>query len=291
MPGKVKDSPVPSLTRRAGPVPQGALSAEDAEELLALKSTIQRCLGMNCAAYKEACLRRRLAVRMRARAAHSFADYGRLLEQDPSESDRLLDAITINVSKFFRNAETWEVIKARVVPELFRVQARTIRIWSAGCAGGEEPYTLAMVLLQYAEANQQLNKLRRFDILGTDIDPGALVQAARAEYAPFAFGDISAEDRARFFEDSRLRPEIKRMVRFDELDLMTHPFPTGLHLVMCRNVIIYFERSVQERLFRQFHASLEPEGFLILGKVETIFGPASPLFRPIASRERIFCKA
>lgn len=291
MPGKAKGVSGPAVTRRPGPVPQGALSTEDAEELLELKSTIQRRLGLDCAAYKEACLRRRLAVRMRARAAHSFADYGRLLEQDPTEADRLLDAITINVSKFFRNAETWDAIKARVVPQLFRIHAPTINIWSAGCAGGEEPYTLAMVLLQYAEENQLLTKLRRFDILGTDIDPGALEQAARAEYAPFAFGDIRAEDRTRYFEENRLNPEIKRMVRFEELDLMMQPFPSGLHMVMCRNVIIYFERAVQERLFRQFHASLEPEGFLVLGKVETIFGPAARLFRPIASRERIFCKA
>jgi chemotaxis protein methyltransferase CheR len=292
MPRKAQDNPVPpTVTRKPGPVPQGELSAEHAEELLALKSTIRDHLGLDCAAYKEACLRRRLAVRMRARGAHSFAEYARVLEQDPSEADKLLDAITINVSKFFRNTETWEVIKTRVVPQLFRIQAPTIRIWSAGCAGGEEPYTMAMVLLQYAEENQLLNKLRRFDILGTDIDPNVLEQAARAEYAPFAFGDISAENRARHFDDNRVRQDIKRMVRFQELDLMTEPFPTGLHLVMCRNVIIYFERVVQERLFQQFHASLESDGFLVLGKVETIFGASARLFRPIASRERIFCKA
>jgi chemotaxis methyl-accepting protein methylase len=279
------------VTRKPGPVPQGELSAEHAEELRELKTTIQRCLGLECEAYKEACLRRRLAVRMRARSAHTFADYGRILEEDPSEADKLLDAITINVSKFFRNSEIWDVVKARVVPQLFRVQGPTIRIWSAGCASGEEPYTMAMVLLQYAQENQLMTKLRRFDILGTDIDPNVLEQAARADYAPFAFGDISAENRDRYFEGSRLREEIKRMVRFEELDLMTQPFPTGLHLVMCRNVIIYFERVVQERLFRQFHDSLQTDGFLVLGKVETIFGPSARLFQPIASRERIFCKA
>jgi chemotaxis protein methyltransferase CheR len=289
---KAGNGPERAVARAAGPLPQGELSAVDARELQQLKTTIQRELGIESHSYKEPCLRRRLAVRMRARGTHTFADYARLLEEDPSEAERLLDAITINVSKFFRNAEIWELLRNRVVPQLFRIQAPRIRIWSAGCASGEEPYTMAMVLLRYAEEHRLLTKLRRFDILGTDIDPGVLQLAQRAEYGAFAFSEIAPDVRARFFEDgNKLRPEIKRMVRFEQLDLMTEPLPTDVHLIFCRNVIIYFERSVQERLFAQFHASLLPEGYLVLGKVETIFGTAARLFRPIASRERIFCRA
>jgi chemotaxis methyl-accepting protein methylase len=272
------------------PLASGRLSERDADELRLLKAIIQRQLGLRCDAYKEPCLRRRLAVRMRARAVHSYAEYGQLLSREPEEAEQLLDAITINVSKFFRNREVWDTLRRKVVPELFRMSPRQVRLWSAGCAGGEEPYTLAMVLWQYAEEHNLLQQLRRFDILATDIDPTVLEQARNGGYNDFAFGEITEADRRRFFEGSRPREEIRRMVRFEQLDLMSDPLPRGLHLLVCRNVIIYFERSIQERLFQQFHESLLPGGFLLMGKVESLFGQSGKLFQPLASRERIFCK-
>ena len=284
------------VARRQAPMPaflplaKGALSPEDARELVELKHVILREFGFDCKAYKEPCLRRRLAVRMRARGIHSYAGYAQLLTEDPGEGERMLDAITINVSKFYRNVETWEVVRTRVVPALFKLNLPKINIWSAGCAGGEEPYTMAMVLLQHAEEHNQRSMLKRFDILGTDVDKRVLEFAARAEYGSFSFGEIDPAIRDRFFDENRLKPEIKSMVRFQELDLMTGPYPRGMHLIFCRNVIIYFERPVQERLFRQFHESLEPDGFLVLGKVETIFGGGAGLFTTISSRERVFTK-
>jgi chemotaxis methyl-accepting protein methylase len=285
------DSPEPSPSRTFLPLAKGELSPQDARELVELKVVILKQLGFDCKAYKEPCLRRRLAVRMRARGTHTYAEYARLLGDDPTEGARMLDAITINVSKFYRNLETWDAIRTRVVPALFKLTAPKINIWSAGCASGEEPYTMAMVLLQYAEEHRQRSYLKRFDILGTDIDKGILALAARAEYGPFAFGEIDPAIRHRFFEENRLKPEIKSMVHFQELDLMTGPYPQGMHLIFCRNVIIYFERAVQEHLFQEFHKSLEPNGFLVLGKVETIFGRGAGLFTSISSRERIFCKS
>jgi chemotaxis methyl-accepting protein methylase len=268
----------------------GQLSERDAAELHALKQTIFERFGLDCRAYKEPCLRRRLAVRMRARGLHTYASYRALIEQDDTEGDRLLDAVTINVSKFYRNPETWQAMRMHVLPQLFKRMAR-VRIWSAGCAGGEEPYTMAMLLLQYADEHGLRAALRRFDILGTDVDRNILEQAARAEYGTFSFGEIAADVRRRYFEDSRLRDDVKRLVRFQELDLMTGPYPRRQHLILCRNVIIYFQREMQERLFHEFHRVLEPQGVLVLGKVETIFGTAAQLFRPLASRERIFCRA
>jgi chemotaxis methyl-accepting protein methylase len=272
------------------PLAYGELSARDAQELTELKQAIWGQLGFDCQAYKEPCLRRRLAVRMRARGVHSYAEYRALLQQDHAEGERLLDAITINVSKFYRNPEIWAAVRARVLPRLFKRLTR-VRIWSAGCAGGEEPYTMAMVVLQYAEDHDQLNALRRFEILGTDVDRNVLEHAARAEYGAFSFSEIPDHVRQRFFDDNRLQAQIRSMVRFEELDLMTDQFPLGQHLVLCRNVIIYFERRVQEQLFLSFHKVLVPDGVLVLGKVETIFGAAAGLFQPLASRERIFCKA
>jgi chemotaxis methyl-accepting protein methylase len=272
------------------PLAYGELSERDAAELQVLKLSILERFGFDCRAYKEPCLRRRLAVRMRARALHDYAAYRALIERDPTEGERLLDAITINVSKFYRNPEIWEALRVHVLPRLFKRLSR-VRIWSAGCAGGEEPYTMAMLLLQYADEHGLRTALRRFDILGTDVDRNVLEQAARAEYGAFSFGEIPRAVQDRFFEAGRLHAQVKNLVRFQELDLMAGPYPSGQHLVLCRNVIIYFERAMQERLFHAFHKALDPEGVLVLGKVETLFGAAADLFKPLASRERVFCKA
>ena len=272
------------------PLAYGRLSEHDANELRTLKAVIQRQLGLQCDAYKEPCLRRRLAVRMRARSVHSYAEYAQLLSREPQEADLLLDAITINVSKFFRNREVWDLLRRRVVPQFFKSPGRQVRIWSAGCAGGEEPYTLAMLLWQHAEEHATVAHLRRFDILATDLDPTVLERARTGQYGDFAFGEITDAERSRFFEDDKVRPEIRRMVRFEQLDLMTDPLPRDLHLVVCRNVIIYFERAIQERLFREFHECLLPGGYLVMGKVENLFGQSGKLYEAVGNRERIFCK-
>jgi chemotaxis methyl-accepting protein methylase len=272
------------------PLAQGELNERDQGELRGLKSVIQRVVGLNCESYKEPCLRRRIAVRMRARGVHSYADYAELLQRDGGEAERLLDTITINVSKFFRNREVWDNIRTRVLPELFTLTG-PLRIWSAGCAGGEEPYTIAMVLLRFAEEHGIPPRLlSRVEILATDIDRESLANAQRGEYGPFAFTEIEQADRDRFFEGNRIRAEVRRMVRFATLDLMNDPMPEAQHLIFCRNVIIYFERSMQETLFKRFDESLVSGGYLVLGKVETVFGQSAALFRPVVTRERIFRK-
>jgi len=272
------------------PLAQGELSARDRGELRGLKSVIQRVVGLNCESYKEPCLRRRIAVRMRARGVHNYAEYAALLEKDAAEAERLLDTITINVSKFFRNLEIWKTIRDRVLPDLLSRNG-PIRIWSAGCAGGEEPYTVAMMLLRYAELHGLSRaQLSRIEIFATDIDRESLASAELGEYGPFAFTEIPETERDRFFEGNRIIPEVKRMVRFAPLDLMIDPLPEEQHLIFCRNVIIYFERSMQEQLFQQFEAALVKGGYLVLGKVETVFGRAASLFEPVVTRERIFRK-
>jgi len=271
------------------PLAHGDLSPADSAELQALKVLIRDTAGLLCEGYKESCLRRRIALRMRARGVHTYAAYADVLRGDEEEQRRLLDAITINVSKFFRNNEMWSAFRASVVPVLFALPGDEVRIWSAGVAGGEEAYTLAMVLREHADRHGL--DASRFRILGTDIDRGSLAIAERGEYGAFALTETSEAARARWFEWSgawRVRPEIRAMVEFGTLDLMRDSFPVGQHLILCRNVIIYFERMLQERLFVQFREALEPGGHLVLGKVEALFGAATGLFTPIAGRERIF---
>lgn len=275
------------------PLAHGELSPKDAQELQALKDQITADIGFFCDGYKEHCLRRRLAVRMRARGIHTYGEYGELLKRDAGEHHKLLDAVTINVSKFYRNRDLWRALEREVVPKLFDLRARPIRVWSAGCAAGEEPYTIAMMLKEYAIRSSRERELLRFDVLGTDIDQASLAAARVARYGAFAFTDIDEEVRRTWFiepEYVEVKRDIRSMVKFRERDLIKEEFDTGYHMIMCRNVIIYFEREVQELLFHKFYEALVPGGFLVLGKVESIFGRAANLFKPVAQRERVFIK-
>lgn len=276
------------------PLAYGDLHEEDKQELADLKRFVESNGGLRITGYKERCLRRRIAVRMRARGSHRYRDYQALLARDGEEFQRLLDTLTINVSKFFRNPEVWRAIEEKILPTLFALEAPEIRIWSAGCAGGEEPYTIAIQLYEYAEKRGLMQRLDRFRIRATDIDRESLASAARGEYGDFAFTEAPAGFRERWFEGTRvarLRPEIRRRVEFGTLDLLRQPLPTDQHLVFCRNVVIYFERDVQEQLFYRFTESVAPGGYLVLGKVETLFGRGAAGFRAVANRERIFRKA
>jgi chemotaxis protein methyltransferase CheR len=273
------------------PLAHGELSDEEVRQLTALKAQIQRAVAFDCSGYKEKCLRRRIAVRMRARAVHTYDDYARMLGEDAAEYGRLLDALTVNVSKFFRNPEVWEVISSLVLPELY-AGSGPVRAWSAGCAAGEEAYSLSILAREHEATAGHGGG--RVEVLGTDIDRGVLASAARGEYTDFAMTDINPGVRERWFTHNgvyRLRAGARQDVRFEYHDLMRDEFPGDLHLIMCRNVIIYFERNVQEALFRRFHQALAPGGFLVLGKVEALFGASATLYQPVANRQRVFRRA
>jgi chemotaxis protein methyltransferase CheR len=261
----------------------------DDDGYAALTEKITRERGFGCASYKEKCVRRRIAVRMRARGVHTFAEYGQLLDRDRHEYDLLLDALTINVTKFFRNPETFAAIDREIVPALYARVEPQIRIWSAGCASGEEPYSLAMLMHRYAVA--QGKRFDRVDVLGTDVDRASLAAAERATYLEPTLADTPAELRQMYFPlqpPYRIPREVRAHVQFRHHDLLREAFPESQHLIVCRNVIIYFDRTTQEQLFERFAAALLPGGFLVLGRVETLFGPARTMFAPVDGRERVF---
>jgi chemotaxis protein methyltransferase CheR len=272
------------------PLSHGDLEPEHAAQLQALKRQVSDKVGFACEGYKERCLRRRIAVRMRACGVHTYDDYARVLAGDAAEYERLVDALTINVSKFFRNPEVWDVVGERVLPELYGMNLPVVRAWSAGTAGGEEAYTMGMIAHDYAKERDIEDRVR---ILGTDIDRDSLAVAGRGEYTEFAMTDIDPALRDRWFDHGtsyRVRPRARTHVRFETLDLIRDEYPQEQHVIFCRNVIIYFERAVQEDLFHRFHDALVPGGFLVLGKVEALFGAAAGLFRTVANRERVFRK-
>jgi chemotaxis protein methyltransferase CheR len=269
---------------------------QEAQQFADLTEKISRERGFRCGSYKEKCLRRRIAVRMRAKGVHTFSDYGRMLDSDPGEYDRLLDALTINVTKFFRNWETYDAISRLVVPVLWSSSAPTIRVWSAGCASGEEPYSLAILFHRHAaELGEEGQLAKRLRVLGSDIDRRSLASAERGMYQEAAFLDTPPALRAQYFvqgAEHAVVPHIRQLVTFERRDVLREGPPPGqLNLIVCRNVIIYFDRDSQEALFERFHASLAKDGFLVLGKVETLLGQGRKLFAAVDGRERIFRRA
>lgn len=247
------------------------------------------------AMYKQRCLQRRVAVRMRACGVATVGEYVTRLDRDPAELERLLDALTINVTAGFRNPEAWDRL-GRELRTLPVDGNRPLTAWSAGCATGEEAWSLALLL-----ARTLLSRGHRLDpsslrVDATDVDPAAVASAAAGRYPASAFaaappgfldGWTAPSGPLHLFSD-RLRP----LLRFEVRDLgRDRPPASGYDLIVCRNVLIYFEPSAQGRVLEQFADALRPGGLLFLGKVESVMGTARRRFVPVDIRERLFRRA
>jgi chemotaxis methyl-accepting protein methylase len=272
------------------------VTAEQDAAFTALAQRIAGRAGLDVGAYKDRCLRRRIAVRMRACGVHTYADYLGELDKRPDELDRLLDTITINVTKFYRNPETWSWLERNLLTALVSARRGRVRVWSAGCASGEEPYTIAMVLAQACAAAGREDWIDDVRIDATDIDRESLDRARAARYNERVFSETPPLLVQRYcrqlgpeeFEvDSRLRS----VVAIRRLDLLREPpIVPQYDLIFCRNVVIYFDRRTQERLMGIFFDALIPGGHLVLGKVETIFGPIRDRLVLVEPRERVYRK-
>jgi chemotaxis protein methyltransferase CheR len=257
---------------------------------------VSRQAGLSLDAYKEKCLRRRIAVRMRACGVHTYAEYLAVLERDPGEYQRLKDAITINVTSFYRNPDTWELVRTAVLPEVCAAGRAEVRAWSAGCASGEEPYTLAMLVADHFDAQGRADRLEHLTVDATDVDQTCLERARAARYRRDALVELPAGWDKRYFEEigdeCRVIERVRRRVFLSASDLCVAPPPrTGYDLIVCRNVIIYFERAAQERVFSVFVDALAPSGFLILGKVEALSAGIRDKLTLVDPRERIYRRA
>jgi chemotaxis protein methyltransferase CheR len=263
----------------------------------ALARKISAGVGLALDAYKEKCIRRRIAVRMRACGAQTYADYGALLDRSPGELERLKDALTINVTRFYRNAETWNLLRRAVVPALAEREPGELRVWSAGCASGEEAYTAAMLFADHFDELGRPERLVRLTVDATDIDRVSLERASAGLYRPEALAELPAPYIDRYFEHAgadagagyAVAPRLRRQVCVRSHDLSRAAAPrAGYHLILCRNVVIYFDRPTQEQLLLRFADALAPGGYLVLGKVETLLGVARGRLSLVDARERLF---
>ncbi len=269
---------------------------DDEEGFQALTRRVSREAGLSLDAYKDKCLRRRLLVRMRACSVHTYAEYMGVLDQKPEEWEKLKDALTINVTRFYRNPETWDRLHTDLLPGLLQARNGRLAAWSAGCSSGEEAYTMAMLCAETAAAAGHPAWAERVRITATDIDRGSLERAEAGLYPQAAFLEapewITQKYCTRDGESWQVSAAVRRMVTVRKLDLTRELIPTAAYdLIFCRNVVIYFDRPMQERLFAQFAEALLPGGILVLGKVETLLGIARERLTLVDARERIFRRA
>lgn len=269
------------------------MTAPDDRAFDALTRQISRKAGVALGAYKDKCIRRRIAVRMRACGVHSYADYQSLLDRSPQECERLRDALTINVTRFYRNADTWNLLRRDVIPAIVAGTEGEIHAWSAGCSSGEESYTLAMAFADHLEQAARSHRLAQLTIDATDIDRSSLERARAARYPIESLSEMPAVLTREYFQpagrEREVVPRVRSRVMVRAHDLNAEPVPRQNYaLILCRNVVIYFDRLTQERLFDAFAGALMPGGYLVLGKVETIFGPARDRLVLLDPRERVY---
>jgi two-component system, chemotaxis family, CheB/CheR fusion protein len=253
---------------------------------------LTRVRGFDFAAYKRPSLMRRIQKRIQTVGIERFSDYMDYLEVHPDEFEQLFDSILINVTGFFRDESAWDLLRDEVIPTVIGElgPTRTVRIWSAGCASGEETYSIAMLLAEALERDAFRDRVK---IYATDLDDQALGQARAATYMerqvqtvpPFLLDRYFIRENDRFVFDKDLR----RSVIFGRHDLIQDAPISRVNILLCRNTLMYFNTEAQNRILARFHFALVPEGVLFLGKAEMLF-TYSRLFTPIDLRRRVFKK-
>jgi two-component system CheB/CheR fusion protein len=258
----------------------------------ALLDFLKRSRGFDFTGYKRTTLERRLQRRMEALECGSYGDYLDYLEVHPAEYEQLFDALLINVTEFFRDPPAWEHLRDDVLPGLLadKEPDEPIRVWSAGCASGEEAYTTAIVLAELLGEDAYRERVK---IYATDIDEDALTTARLAVYTQKQLERVPEDLRARYFEpaDQRMafRKDLRRTVIFGRNNLVSDAPISRLDLLICRNTLMYFTAETQGRILRHFHFALRDDGVLMLGKSEMMIAHRD-LFGAVDINRRIFRK-
>ena len=226
-------------------------------------------LELDLSSYKQRQLQRRITTVMENAGTTSLQTYSQLITTNPSIREKFLDYITINVTDFYRNPELFEefekIVESTLVPKFGK-----LKIWSAACSIGSEPYTLAMIA---QDKNIQLQDR----ILATDLDSKVLERGKTGIYKPFELKNMDDELIEKHFTEKdgsfQINASLKSKVNFKKHDLLVDPFEKNFHVILCRNVIIYFNKEVKEQLCQKFSDSLVPGGILFTGATETIYKP------------------
>jgi two-component system, chemotaxis family, CheB/CheR fusion protein len=277
----------------SAPTAPAAANDDEHESLSRILEILRKARGTDFGAYKKTTLRRRIARRMAVSCIETLEEYASRLDGDVAETNALYDDCLISVTSFFRDPQVFQALREQILPSLLteRSADAPLRVWVAGCASGEEVYSIAMCLL---ERTAQLSRNPPLQIFATDLSESALSKAREGVYVANIARDVSAERLGRFFTKAgggqyQITKAVRDMCVFARHDLTSDPPFSRLDLISSRNVLIYLEPRLQERVFATFHYALAPDGFLVVGPAETA-GAASALFSTVDEEHRIYKK-
>jgi len=218
-------------------------------------------------AYKEKQMKRRIDTLIDKHKIDGYDNFVKALKADKDLFEEFVGYLTINVSEFYRNPEQWELMDKEIIPELISKFGKNLKIWSAACSTGDEPYSLVMALSRHIPLNQ-------IKIFATDIDKQILEKAKLGLYSEKSIENVPKDLKDKYFEkvgaSYRIKDEIKSRVEFKQHNLLKDPFPTNMHMIVCRNVLIYFTEEAKDMIFREFNDSLQSKGILFIGSTEQI---------------------
>lgn len=263
-------------------------------DLTSIVKEIDRVTGVDTSLYRESTLKRRLGLRLTATNSKNYKEYLKVLKQNASEYEVFLQTLTINVTDFFRDKEVYFSLKRNILPKLIQrardLNRKRIRIWSTGCSRGQEPYSMAILFHVMLDGG-----IKDFQVAihATDLDEIALQKAKSGLYTGTEVKNVPKTYLKKYFLKKngyyQLKKEVKRLVRFKQLDLIKESLPGKFDLILCRNLLIFFEPQLQKILFEKFNSSLKAEGILVLGKSETV--SYDSLFNCISPKDHFYLKA
>ncbi|MCH5274315.1 MAG: protein-glutamate O-methyltransferase CheR [Lachnospiraceae bacterium] len=232
-----------------------------------LKKAIFDLTSIDLNAYKEQQMKRRIDTLITKNGIKEYEKYVNLLKTDQSKFEEFVNYLTINVSEFYRNPDQWEVLDKEVFPELIGKFGKNLKIWSAACSTGDEPYSLVMALSRHLPLNQ-------IKIMATDIDKQVIAKAKVGLYGEKSLAGVPADLKQKYFTkigpSYQISQEIKDRVEFKQHNLLKDAYPTDCHLIVCRNVLIYFKEDAKEAIYKKFESALKPGGILFIGSTEQI---------------------
>jgi chemotaxis methyl-accepting protein methylase len=273
----------------------GATSSIEASELEDLLDYLKRVHQVDLTGYKRPSLLRRTLIRMQQVGVEQYQDYLEYLNQQPDEVTHLLNTVFINVTCFFRDRPVWDYLANQVIPHIIATKASNdpIRVWSTGCASGEETYSLAMLLIEALGVEQFQQRVR---IYGTDADQDAVMQARRGCYSVAAVEAIPPDLLEQCFERTTAGYQWQRSLRnpiiFHHHNLIQAPPLPHIDLLVCRNLLMYLTSEAQVQALARFHFSLKRNGFLLLGQAENpmVTCPRQSFFTPVNRQAKLFKK-
>lgn len=231
------------------------------------KAAVYKLTSIDLNAYKERQMKRRIDTLIAKNKIVGYEKYVQALKTDKVLFEEFVNYLTINVSEFYRNPDQWEILEREVIPELIQKFGKNLKIWSAACSTGDEPYSLVMALSRQIPLSQ-------IRIIATDIDKQVIAKARTGLYNEKSIAGVPQDLRQRYFRQIgssyQISDEIKKRVEFREHNLLKDTYPADCDLIVCRNVLIYFTDEAKEEIYRKFFKALHTGGDLFIGSTEQI---------------------